>query len=134
MDLVYLDANVLFCGAYRPDAGLRRLWRLLRARLIISAYVAEEARRNLSHPQQLADLEELLGSVEIVPTTVPTDHPLFSTIKLPDKDQPILLAAISAGATHLLTGDVQHFGPYYGERIEGVLILPPGAYLSSRTD
>ena len=134
MDLLFLDANILFSAAYRPDAGLRRLWGLPEVRMITSVYAAEEARRNLSHPQQLADLEELLGSVEIVPTAVPTDHPLFSTIKLPDKDQPILLAAISAGATHLLTGDVQHFGPYYGERIEGVLILPPGAYLSSRTD
>ena len=134
MDLLFLDANILFSAAYRPDAGLRRLWGLPEVRMITSVYAAEEARRNLSHPQQLADLEELLGSVEIVPTTVPTDHPLFSTIKLPDKDQPILLAAISAGATHLLTGDVQHFGPYYGERIEGVLILPPGAYLSSRTE
>ena len=134
MDLLFLDANILFSAAYRPDAGLRRLWGLPEVRMITSVYAAEEARRNLSHPQQLADLEELLGSVEIVPTTVPTDHPLFSTIKLPDKDQPILLAAISAGATHLLTGDVQHFVPYYGERIEGVLILPPGAYLSSRTE
>jgi uncharacterized protein len=53
-------------------------------------------------------------------------------VKLPDKDRPILLAAIGAGATHLLTGDFRHFGPYYGERIEGVLILPPGEYLSLR--
>ena len=78
-------------------------------------------------------LEELLGSVEIVPTAAPTDHPLFSALELPQKDWPILLAAISVGATHLLTGDFRHFGPLYGERIEGVLILSPGEYLSSRT-
>ena len=58
---------------------------------------------------------------------------LFSNdVKLPDKDRPVPLAAIGAGATHLLTGDFQHFGPYYGERIEAVLILPPGEYLSLR--
>jgi predicted nucleic acid-binding protein len=133
VDLIFLDANVLFSAAYRPDAGLRRLWRLPGVRLITSVYAAEEARRNLEHPGQREDLEELLGSVEVITTAVSImDHPLFSTIKLPDKDQPILLAAISAGATHLLTGDFQHFGPYYGEKIEGVIILPPGAYLSLR--
>ena len=102
--------------------------------MITSVYAAEEARRNLSRPRQREDLEELLDSVEVVSTAVPSmDHPLFSTVKLPDKDRPILLAAISVGATHLLTGDFRHFGPYYGERIEGILILPPGSYLSSGT-
>ena len=134
MDLVFLDANVLFCGAYRPDAGLRRLWRLPITRLITSAYAAEEARRNLSDPGQRRELEELLGSVEVVATAAPTDHPLFSTMELADKDRPVLLAAIGAGPTHLLTGDFRHFGHYYRQSIEGVLILSPGDYLSLRTE
>jgi hypothetical protein len=134
VDLVFLDANVLFSAAYRPDAGLRRLWRLPTARLITSAYAAEEARRNLMDPGQRRELEELLGSVEVVATAAPTDHPLFSTMELADKDRPVLLAAIGVGATHLLTGDFRHFGPYYGKRIEGVLVLPPGEYLSSTTE
>ncbi len=78
-------------------------------------------------------MEELLSSVEVIATAAFTDDPLIPTIELPDKDQPILLAAIGAGATHLLTGDFQHFGRYSGEMIEGVLILSPGDYLSSRT-
>jgi uncharacterized protein len=131
MDLIFLDANILFSAAYRPDAGLRRLWSLPGVRRMTSVYAAEEARRNLSQPEQREGLEELLDSVEIIATAASTGHPLFSTIELPDKDQPILLAAMGAGATHLLTGDFQHFGPYYGERIEGVLILPPGDYLAS---
>jgi hypothetical protein len=120
--------------AYRPDAGSRRLWRLPTARPFTSAYAAEEARRNLSNSGQRRDLEELLGSVEVVTTAAPTDHPLFSTTELADKDRPVLLAAIGIGATHLLTGDFRHFGPYYGKRIEGVLVLPPGGYLASRTE
>ena len=120
--------------AYRPDAGSRRLWRLPTARPFTSAYAAEEARRNLSNSGQRRDLEELLGSVEVVTTAAPTDHPLFSTTELADKDRPVLLAAIGVGATHLLTGDFRHFGPYYGKRIEGVLVLPPGGYLASRTE
>src|SRR5215217_6019967 len=88
--------------------------------------------QNLSNPDQQSDLEELLGSVEIAPTT-PTDHPLLSALELPAKDRPTVLAAIGVGATHLLTGDFRHFGPHYGKRIEGVLILSPGEYLSMRT-
>jgi hypothetical protein len=133
MDLIFLDANVLFSAAYRSDAGLRRLWILPGVRRITSAYAAEEARRNLSRRKQREDLKELLRSVEVIATAASTDHPLFSTIELADKGQPILIAAIGAGATHLLTGDFQHFGRYYGETIEGVLILSPGDYLSSRT-
>ena len=44
-------------------------------------------------------------------------------------DVPILLAAIAARATHLLTGDLRHFGSYLGKRVEGILVLPPGEYL-----
>lgn len=50
-------------------------------------------------------------------------------VPLPEKDRPILLAAIEAKATHLLTGDLKHFSSYYGKTIEGVLILPPSDYL-----
>jgi len=102
-------------------------------RLITSVYAAEEARRNLSNPGQQSDLEELLGSVEVVPTAAPLDHPLLSALKLPAKDQSILLGAIGVEATHLLSGDFQHLGPCYGERIEGALILSLGADPSSRT-
>jgi len=72
-------------------------------------------------------------SVEVVLTAAPTNYLLFSSVvKLPDKDRPVLLAAIGVGATHLLSGDFRHFGPLYRERIEGVLILSTGDYLSSR--
>lgn len=129
MDVVFLDANVLFSAAYRPGAGLRRLWTLNSVRLITSAYAAEEARRNLDTPQQCADLATLLRGVEIVAERLSPEHALFATIHVPDKDRPILLAAINAGATHLLTGDVRHFGAYYEREIAGVRIVPPAAYL-----
>ena len=127
-----MEANVLFSAAYRRDAGLRRLWTLPGGRLITSVYAAEEARRNLSNPGRQSDLEELLGSVELVPTTAPTDHPLLSALELSAKDWPTVLAASSVEATHLLSGDFRHFGPCYEKRIEGVLILSPAEYLSLR--
>src|SRR5829696_674030 len=102
--------------------------------MVTSAYAVEEARRNLSNVWQRRELDELLRSVEVVSTAAPTNHPLFSSVELPDKDRPVLLAAIGVGATHLLTGDFRHFGPLYGESIEGVLILPAGDYLSLRSN
>jgi hypothetical protein len=105
-------------------------------RIVTSAYAVEEARRNLSQPPQHRELDELLGCVEVVPTAAPTDHLLFSSVvELPNKDRPVLLAAIGVGATHLLTGgDFWHYmGPYRGKRIQRVLILSPRDYLSLRT-
>ena len=129
MDVVFLDANVLFSAAYRDGAGLRRLWELADVQLMTSAYAVEEARRNLDTPRRRADLEMLLRPLQIVPEHQQRDDPLFAGIALPEKDRPILLAAIAAHATHLLTGDVRHFGTFYEREIVGVTILPPAAYL-----
>jgi predicted nucleic acid-binding protein len=131
VDRVFLDANVLFSAAYRPDAGLRRLWTLPDTHLLTSAYAITEARRNLTTAKQRAALHELLVSVQVV---APSSQPLSPSVaaELPEKDRPILAAAIGARATHLLTGDVQDFGMYYGQTIEGVLILRPAVYFRSR--
>jgi hypothetical protein len=51
-------------------------------------------------------------------------------IALPEKDAPILAAAMAAGATHLITGDRRDFGAHYGKTIGGVLVLPPRDYLN----
>lgn len=131
MDVVFLDANVLFSAAYRPDARLRRLWELPDVTLVTSAYAVEEARRNLDSPTQRADLEKLLHTVKVM-TVTPLDCSPLPAVELPDKDRPILLAAIDAKATHLLTGDFSHFGSYYGQAVEGVFILPPADYLRTR--
>jgi len=50
--------------------------------------------------------------------------------KFPEHDRPILWAAISLRATHLLSGDFKAFGRFYGQTIEGVAIMPPAAYLT----
>jgi predicted nucleic acid-binding protein len=128
VDRIFLDANVLFSAAYRPDAGLARLWQLEGVELMTSAYAAEEAAVNLSEEDHRVRLAKLLERVRMT-TAV---SPLPPGIKLPGKDQPILQAAIQAQATHLLTGDKQHFGSHFGRRLGGVLVLPPAAYLEQR--
>lgn len=130
MDVVFLDANILFSAAYRPGAGVRYLWEIGEAELVTSAYATEEAHRNLTQPAQQKRLERLLKSVRIVPEV--QGRLLPEGITLPDTGRPILLAALAARATHLLTGDVTHFGRYFGRRLEGVLVLPPADYRNAR--
>ena len=84
---------------------------------------------NLAGEHQQGALQKLSGFLKLFEAA---DFPLPRGISLPDKDSPILLAAIGGRATHLLTGDVQHFGAYFGKKVEGVLIMPPAQYLKLR--
>lgn len=128
MDRIFLDANVLFSAAYRSDAHLARLWQLESVGLMTSAYAAEEARLNLTQEDQRTRLAELLGQVRMIADVAP----LPAGVELPEKDRPILQAALHARATHLLTGDKEHFGPLFGRRPGGVLVLPPTEYFERR--
>jgi len=126
LDRLFLDANVLFSAAYRPDARLRELWAAKDVKLVTSSYAVEEARRNLDSPKQREELEKLMRKMEVLASS-PAERPV--TIDLPQKDRPILLAAIESKADYLITGDFTHFGKYYGKTVEGVLILTPSEYL-----
>ena len=126
MDRVFLDANVLFSAAYRSDSGLLILWSRGDTTLLTSAHAVEEARRNLPDDDQRQRLIGLVRKCEIVAT--PTLAGLPEGVVLPPGDRLIFLAAMAAHATHLLTGDRTHFGPYYGRTVAGVLVLPPSAY------
>lgn len=128
-----MDANVLFSAAYRKDAGVRRLWRLAETELVTSAYAVEEARRNLSTTEQRADLNELLGAVRVSNLLAdPAEHSEIEGSGLPEKDLPILRAALAASATHLITGDRRHFGHLFGEKVAGVLVLRPADYVAGK--
>ena len=129
MDRLFLDANVLFSAAYKPDSRLLQLWKLKDAVLCSSRYALEEARCNLHVEVQQRALRNLSGTLQLFEAA---DHPLPRGLSLPDKDAPIFLAAFAARATHLLTGDVQHFGKYFGGRFEGVAIMLPGQYFKVR--
>ncbi len=119
---------MLFSAAYREKPGLLQLWHLAHVSLITSSYALEEARRNLAEEVQKGRLVKLVQSMRLIKEP-PNDLKMPSGINLPEKDRPILLAAIAGRATHLITGDLRDFGPYFFQKVEGVLILPPGAYL-----
>jgi hypothetical protein len=129
MDRLFLDANILFSAAYKIDARLLALWNLRNVTLCSSHYALHEASINLVGEDQRTRLAELSGSLHLFEAG--QTH-LPPGIFLPEKDMPILLAAIVARATHLLTGDVRHFRAYFGKKIEGIAITRPGEYLRMR--
>ena len=126
MHRLFLDANILFSAAYRQDSGLVQLWKLKDTSLCSSRYALEEARINLEGNEQRLRLEKLARKVYLFDAAT---RELPAGFSLSEKDVPIFLAAIEARATHLITGDIRHFGPYFGKQIQGMLILPPSDFL-----
>lgn len=125
---IFLDANILFSAA-RSDGAIRQLLALLRESghtLCADAFVIEEARRNLGGkaPSALPELDSLLSAMERLPT-LPADEDLLAAIPLPEKDQPVLAAAIRGGCDALVTGDRTHFGSLFGTVFEGVAVYSP---------
>jgi predicted nucleic acid-binding protein len=130
LDRIFLDANILFFIAY-GSPGLARLWEKAQKRkclLFASNYVVEEAKRNLSEPDQIKKLDDFLSRVQIV---LEVDPHIPCPVELPEKDRPVLLAAISIKADYFLTGDRIHFGKYFGKTVGGVKICQPWQYFAS---
>ncbi len=106
---------------------MARLWKLRPVQLVTSEYAAQESRNNLPDLAQQLRLEQLLQSVERVNAAL---HPApMAGVSLPEKDWPILHAAIVAQAQYLLTGDARHFGAYFGKTLSGVRVERPAEFL-----
>lgn len=126
---VFLDANVLFSAALRPrdrDYAFFRLAREGGCVLLTSAYALDEARTNLAGkaPTALPRLDgEPVGALELVGEPTEAMTALSAAEGLPEKDAPILAAAVAAAADLLVTGDRRHFGGLFGRTVHGVRIL-----------
>jgi len=121
---VFLDANILFSIAY-GNPGLERLRRHAKKEkyeLIASQYVIEEAKRNLYRREQQDALNRHLSDVRVVPEADPI---ILCPIPLPEKDRPVLMAALSCKADYLITGDVTHFDKYFGKKVQTLRICTP---------
>jgi len=120
---IFLDANILFSGAL-PNSRMRVFLELLykHGECLTNAYALEEARRNLElkFPALPGRLDALMKKCEMIPVS-----PAALEVKLPLKDIPILAGAVAGNATHLLTGDQQDFGIYFGKTVQGVKIVSP---------
>ncbi|MBI5017040.1 MAG: PIN domain-containing protein [Deltaproteobacteria bacterium] len=131
---LFLDANVLFTAAHNPQGKAAFVIEMAGEsgwELVTSELAVEEARRNLDRkfPDCLPRFDSILRMIKRHSPAPSYDCP----IPLPEKDRPILSAAISSGATHLLTGDRKHFGPYMNtpERTAGVSIQSVADFLRS---
>lgn len=125
---VFLDANILFSAA-KTDGAVRALLRLLLDRgheAWVDAYVVAEARRNLvaKGPQAVEVFDALLAHLRLA-ATVPGTEPAAQVAWLPEKDRPVLAAAIRLGCHALVTGDRTHFSAGYGRTFGGVAIHSP---------
>lgn len=129
---LFLDANVLFTAAHTPDGKAAFLFAAVPTaawEILTSDYAIEEAMRNLArkYPDCVPRLEELVAQARRVPQ--PDVSP--SPAGLPEKDLPIYFAARGARATHLLTGDLQHFGALMNNPAltEGVIVQTVADFL-----
>ncbi len=125
---IFLDANVLFSAA-KSDGAVRRLLQLLLERgheCWADTYVVAEARRNLmvKGSASVQALDELLDRLHVAPARAEgSTRP--ETNWLPEKDRPVLAAAIHLRCDALVTGDRTHFGSGYGRAFGGVVIHSP---------
>jgi uncharacterized protein len=125
---VFLDANILFSAA-KSDGAVRALLRLLVEHgytCCADGYVMTEARRNLAAKgaDALVVLDALVPHLHLA-EGVPVPAPASDAEWLPEKDRPVLIAAIRLRCDVLVTGDRTHFGAGCGRIFGGVTILSP---------
>lgn len=128
---IFVDANVLFSAA-RSAGAIRTLMQMVQSTghaLAADAYVVAEARRNLeakAGADALVYLESLLAQMDVRQVSyaeVAYEQSLVGW--LPEKDRPVLLAAMAMHCDVLLTGDRTHFGAGYGKTFAGVTVYAP---------
>ena len=118
---VFLDANILFACSYK-NSGLYNLFFWLKdsERFVSSGYAISEAEHNIriKKPEWLETFLTVADLIEIVP-----EAELLKFYGLPEKDKPILDAAIAAKCAYLVTGDKRDFGHLFGRTVEGVAVI-----------
>ena len=88
--------------------------------------VVEEARRNIESkaPSRLPALAALLDLMEIASVGFDPATAIGASV-LPEKDRPVLAAAIRLKCDVLVTGDRTHFGRFYGREVNGLAVHSP---------
>jgi predicted nucleic acid-binding protein len=103
-----------------------RIWEIAGVELITSNFVVAECRRNLPGEEQQNRLDHFLTAVRVL--NFQKTPQLEPPPPLPEKDQHVLAAAVLARADYLITGDMKHFGEWYGGSVCGIRIEPPGRF------
>ncbi len=131
MRRVFLDANVVFSGAYMDKGAINSLFDIAKKRgdvsFIDTEYVIREVTRNLERkaPSRLPKLETLLENITIVEEPPPRLVEELAPLVPDANDAPILAGSVSAEADLLVTGNERDFRTLYGTEVRGVLVLRP---------
>lgn len=128
---VFLDANILFSASHKADHRFLEFWRMRDLIPMASMYVADEVQRNCVNESHAARFAHLLSQTHLVSDVPGAFVP--RGIVLPQKDAPILVAAVFAGADYLITGDKHHFGRWMNNPITThlgqIIIQEPARFL-----
>jgi hypothetical protein len=127
-----VDADVLFAGAaagsqHSASLVVLRMAEITLIGALTSQQVIDECERNLSDkiPAALPAFRLLVSRcLQIVPAPAAADLSPYSYLADP-KDLPILVAALQASCTWLVTFNVRHFQPGH----PGVTVLRPGDFV-----
>ena len=126
--LVYLDSNVLISACLVNAHKFLDFWRMHGVTVAVSMYAVDEVRSHLLTESQHHRFDGLLATTRLIEDA--DERIIPGAIDLPNKDRPILAAAIAGRVDFLVTGDKGHFGKYYGRRVSGVTINSPGEFLA----
>lgn len=131
---VFLDANVLFTAAHNPTGKAAFVIKLASEGYFLvftSDFACDEAERNLAakYPGCLPVHAEIISHVTVVSAKLSASYPSG----LPDKDAIIFQAAATCNATHLLTGDIRHFGAFMNRPSEtfSIIVQTTAEFLAS---
>ena len=132
----FLDANILFSASLKETSRFLQFWTRRDLIPMLSMYVIDETLRNCigaAHKSRLARLVDQSHLVSDIPGAF-----LPHGIVLPQKDAPVLVAAVYAGADYLITGDRHHFRQWMNRPIRthlGVIVIQePAQFLNEHLD
>lgn len=128
---VFLDAGIYIAGAGSALGGSRQILDWCAERLLqplTSQQVLIEVRRNVAKklPHAVAILERILQAVDSELLPEPTTGEIAHAVQVvPEKDAPILAAALKANVEYLVTLDRKHFKqPRVQEAVSFQILLP----------
>jgi predicted nucleic acid-binding protein len=129
---IFLDTSVLLAASGSSNGASRFLLQKadeLGWELVTSRYCETETRRNLP---KLGRLAASAWKNDVAPKMrfVPTDFALDKPLVFPKaKDRPVVITALAARASWLVTLDEGDFHTKLGREVYGMLIATPGEFL-----
>ena len=121
---IFFDANILFMASVPGSANriLLDATQKYAEQCLTNQHILEEARRNIVNkkPDQLPEFIKITDKLII-------SNAFYSSLKIDllSQNSPVMVGAIGARCTHLLTANIKYFGKLYRQTIHGVTVVSP---------